>query len=80
MTSKQILHELEGQEIKSVSLASIVGVHNGRVIDGGVEIKVTPTQVKELWVEYLYQEGITDIDGNNIDPEISPYNKYGFST
>lgn len=59
METKEIKAVLEGQEINAISLATTVMIKNGKVISEGKEIKITDQKWKELWNDYLEQNGIS---------------------
>ena len=71
MTKQQMLKELEGCEVRIFNTRletefGVVGIHNGKVMEGKKEFKVNKFQVKDLFYDFLYQEGITNSQGKTI--------------
>ena len=63
MTSSQILQELEGQEISALTIGRVIEVIKGKVVFGEEELKVTASQIRGIWEDYLYQKEIGSAQG-----------------
>lgn len=55
-TKTQILQTLEGQEVSSIQFEGVVGIENGKVIQGGEVLKCTKAQAQELANESFENE------------------------
>lgn len=63
--NKELLKEMNGQEIRSLRYEDVVGVRGNKVISGGRVVKVLKTnkEVNDLWNEYFYDEfGTNDVN------------------
>lgn len=56
MNKKQILQELEGQEIYSLTFEGVVGIYNGQVIQAGKVKHCSAKQAKQLLKDAFYDE------------------------
>ena len=58
MTTVEILKEMNGCECNSLTFEGCVGIINGEIFMDGEKIRYTKKQIKQLWQEYLEEEGI----------------------
>ncbi len=63
MTNDQILQELEGREINALTVGRVIEIIKGKVVFEGEELKVTASQIKGIWEDFLYQKETAGIYG-----------------
>jgi len=53
MTNKELLKEIEGEEVwwnsDRFEERVCVGIRNGKIVNGGIEYKPTQKEIRELW-------------------------------
>lgn len=61
---REMVEDLQGQEIRSLRFAEVVGIKGNKIIGGGKVLKTIKTNkdVSDIWKEYIYDEyGTTDM-------------------